>query len=464
MGEPTEKVDEGVRIAVPEFVADKDDPFAFDLLGREPRVRMLCDFVRSVSDHAVIAVDGGWGTGKTAFLRLCKAYLEQHEVRVAEFNAWTESYTADPLFNLASALADVVAEESRGKFTQTLRAVSLAAARQLPFGVGEMAAAGAEALGEDEGFPNGLPEYRDRVREFRKELEEIAGRETSPLVVLVDELDRSLPEQVVGYLEAVHNLLAVDGVVVVVALNSDETANGLKAVYGEEYGTHRYLQRFFDLRLALNDPRDGDAARFLGQLWIDLGLEAGYRSDVGNALLKAMVLAPGNVLRDMQRAVQALRQATLGVGEPSLKDSVPDGPGMRFHAVLALVFLRQIDPVGYRQFLGGERNVREVMLALHGQLALDTPEWVMAARDLAAYLDVFGDQVGSTSMDEDAYREVAELYGFDALRLGYEGFENVRGRAFVNLRPEITRLLAAVEMAGEWPDRYQEGRVMVRSD
>ena len=42
--EPAEEVDEGVRIAVPEFVADKDNPFAGDLLDRGPRVRLLVRF------------------------------------------------------------------------------------------------------------------------------------------------------------------------------------------------------------------------------------------------------------------------------------------------------------------------------------------------------------------------------------------------------------------------------------
>ncbi len=44
---------------IPEFVTEKDNPFASDLLDRGQRMRLLCDFARSVSDYETIAVDGG---------------------------------------------------------------------------------------------------------------------------------------------------------------------------------------------------------------------------------------------------------------------------------------------------------------------------------------------------------------------------------------------------------------------
>ena len=52
--EPAEEVGVGVRIAVPEFVADKDNPFASDLLDRAPQVSLLCDL--GLSDFCVSGV------------------------------------------------------------------------------------------------------------------------------------------------------------------------------------------------------------------------------------------------------------------------------------------------------------------------------------------------------------------------------------------------------------------------
>ena len=55
---------------------------------------------------AVVALDGGWGTGKTAFLAMSMAWLQsEHEIPVAGFNAWTQGHTQMPLLDLVSALS-----------------------------------------------------------------------------------------------------------------------------------------------------------------------------------------------------------------------------------------------------------------------------------------------------------------------------------------------------------------------
>lgn len=460
MEDAAEDVDEGIKIAVPEFVADKDNPFAGDLLDREPRVRMLCDFVGAVSDHAVIAVDGQWGSGKTAFLKMCRAYLEQQDVRVVAFNAWTESYTTDPLFNLASALADVVEEERRGQLIEAAKAVGLAALRELPFEVGAMAAAGAEVLGEDAGFPNGLDQYRDCVRGFREELEAAADRESGPLVVLVDELDRCLPEQVVEYLRAVHNLLAVLGVVVVMAINSEQAANGLAAVYGTDFDAEKYLQRFFDLGVSLDGALGVNGLLALirqlrGHLVDEI--EAEGSADYIDTLLSIPALAAGGALRDLQRVGQALRLTTaVGLGQTTGLDDGDRGEfGASVRVALALLVLKQLNPQCYRQFLDGKLSAHEVMLHLRGLLPVDDRHMPFAVRAITAYFDVLGDALGATEVTEHQYQELAKSYGFQKSGGNYQSYCQFRDSVKMHFWANTSqRVLAAVEMAHDWPNRY----------
>ncbi len=452
-----EGVGEGIKIAVPEFIADRDDPFANDLLGRGPRVRLLCDFASSVSDHAVIAVDGGWGTGKTAFLRMCRAYLQQLEVRVAEFNAWTESYTADPVFNLASALAELVDSSNRGNFLRVARAVGLAALSEVRFG--GVVAAGVEALEDDEGFPNGLPEYRECVRRFREELAREAGRGSGPLVVLVDELDRCLPEQVVSYLRAVHNLLAVPGVVVVMAINSEQTANGLEAVYGTGFAAEKYLQRFFYLGVSLDGAVDSDGLLpLIRQLRGHFGdeVESAGSPEYVDYLLSIPALASGGALRDLQRVGQAL-QLTAAVGFGQKKGlSVRDQGDLtqRLLVALALLVLRHLDQQLYRQFMEGKTSAAEVMLGLHRRFPADDRHLAIAARAVTAYFDALGDALGTPAITEDEYQEIANRYGLQGDLGSYKNYgkflENVQTHFWARTSHQV---LAAVEMTDDWPNR-----------
>ena len=456
MDEAAEEVDEGVKVAVPEFVADKDNPFAGDLLDRGQRVRLLCDFARSVSDHAVIAVDGGWGTGKTAFLKMCKAYLEQQEVRVAEFNAWTESYTTDPVFNLASALSEMMQEDRLAKkLLEAAKAIAVAAGKNLPLKVGDIATDAAELMSEDKAFPNGLPEYRNCVQGFKEALEQEAGKESGPLVVLVDEMDRCLPQQVVEYLGAVHNLLAVPGVVVVLAINLEETANGLKAVYGEAYGSERYLQRFFDLRMSLAKPSGSDDLSDLVdhlREYLEIEVEADTGRGYIDGLLAISALTTGGALRDLQRVAQALRW-TMAVGldsTTSWRINSPEKYAECVQAALVLLILRHLDPECYRLFTDEKESPHSVMSRLHKRLSGAEQDSTNAAFAMTAYFDSLATETGGERISEEQFQAITTLYGFKNLKENYSHYSGFRTHVERHIRDRAAKIvLAAVEMAAD---------------
>lgn len=100
-----------MKLHPPEFSAEPDDPFANDRLGRQSQVKSFCEILLDVEGHAVVSLDGPWGSGKTAFTKMCAAYLrssesqETRQVRVVEFNAWHQAHTGIPLVDLVSAIS-----------------------------------------------------------------------------------------------------------------------------------------------------------------------------------------------------------------------------------------------------------------------------------------------------------------------------------------------------------------------
>ena len=95
-----------MKLTPDEFKATKESPFADDRLDRQSQVMGLCEIIRAVDGHAVVSIDGPWGSGKTAFVKMCAAQLEKQKVQVVDFNAWQESYTNNPLVDLVSAVAE----------------------------------------------------------------------------------------------------------------------------------------------------------------------------------------------------------------------------------------------------------------------------------------------------------------------------------------------------------------------
>ena len=60
-----------VIVKATEFVIeDPAQPFKDDKLGRKEYAEILTGIVETFVDGAVIALNGAWGTGKTAFLKM----------------------------------------------------------------------------------------------------------------------------------------------------------------------------------------------------------------------------------------------------------------------------------------------------------------------------------------------------------------------------------------------------------
>ena len=109
----------------PEFEIDPDNPYERDTLGRQRRVEALCNLIRDEEAAAVVSVDGGFGTGKSVFLKMCAACLRKAEIEVVEFNAWQQGHTGDPLIDLVSALASALSSR-----VQKLKKIAFALAQR----------------------------------------------------------------------------------------------------------------------------------------------------------------------------------------------------------------------------------------------------------------------------------------------------------------------------------------------
>ena len=60
--------------------------------------------ILSVHSPLVLSLDSPWGTGKTTFVKLWRAYLQNEQKQSIYFNAWETDYAEDPLIVLVSEL------------------------------------------------------------------------------------------------------------------------------------------------------------------------------------------------------------------------------------------------------------------------------------------------------------------------------------------------------------------------
>ena len=79
----------------------------------------------------------------------------------------------------------------------------------------------------------------------------------------MDELDRCRPDYAIELLEGIKHLFGVPGVYFVVATNTIQLGESIRAVYGNGFDGQRYLKRFFDLQFSLPEPSNEEFLRAL---------------------------------------------------------------------------------------------------------------------------------------------------------------------------------------------------------
>lgn len=308
----------------------------------------LCEIIRAVDGHAVVSIDGPWGSGKTAFVKMCAAQLEKQKVQVVDFNAWQESHTGNPLVDLVSAVSEKTntAEETAKR---TLISLSWHIAEQATSG---WVRRGALEDGESATF-DPWKDIHTKLGELKKKLEEVAsaseGKKASQLVVLVDELDRCRPAYALELIETVRHLFAVKGVVVLLAINREELCHSIQSLYGTEFDTDRYLRRFIDLPCTLPPPTQRHLSAFTGGLLAALDLDTRFAAhggipDYSSVMLEKIAETAGHNLRDLQ---QAIHLASVAMYSKSLGSESRNGSWLTNQKAVALIILRAFDKAAY---------------------------------------------------------------------------------------------------------------------
>lgn len=256
-----------------------------DILQRASVGTSLSDLIERIEDPLVIALDGGWGTGKTYFLKRWVGAHGQDSDRKATpvyFDAFASDYLSDPLPALVSAIGERFPREQEGavdrmksaafKFAKPIARIGLAFAT---YGATEVASAAGDAVinaasGE---VSKALEQYwsqedgrRAAMEEFRLALMDIvAGHpDTSDeteedtdntsqagLVIVIDELDRCRPDYALEVLEVIKHFFSIPGVRFVLGVNLSALENSVKARYGDNFDASAYLRKFINVTFSL---------------------------------------------------------------------------------------------------------------------------------------------------------------------------------------------------------------------
>lgn len=250
-----------------------------DILGRQEMVDQILGLMETLSkmrSSCSFALDGPWGSGKTFILNMLEQQLREYQdgekFIVFHYNCWQYDYYDEPLIAIVSAMLDDI-DEYVHLFPQEVREIAghgLVVAKQvlkkvalsflenkigvdfsdLPEIVEKIQDETSTAFEEEHGYDNYYA-FHKKMEQARVELSKIAENQT--LVIVVDELDRCLPDYAIKTLERLHHLFAgLNNTIVLMALDKEQLENTIRQIFGENVNCAAYLKKFVDFELELD--------------------------------------------------------------------------------------------------------------------------------------------------------------------------------------------------------------------
>ncbi len=256
--------------------------FPQDTLGREKYAQFLTQFLEDQGydpctkkkKNYVLNLNSEWGSGKTFFLKRWSEDLKPH-FPVVYIDAWQQDYSDDPLMTVISSVIKQLGKQSgidiqKSNFPIPKKVFNLfkAAAPALVktfskkyFGedftdFSDVAAdAVTHLLDEHEEKSQAIDDLKSSVAEWVSFVAKNSqDPKQYPAFIFIDELDRCRPSYAVEMLETIKHIFDIEGIVFVVATDTEQLQHAVKAIYGEGFDARLYLGRFFNSRFSLKAP------------------------------------------------------------------------------------------------------------------------------------------------------------------------------------------------------------------
>lgn len=271
-----------------------DSPTDEDLLGFADIAAPIGDAIqRERLDPVALGVFGDWGSGKTTVLKLVGKQFpepaEGHERKEDEpgtvLVVWTQPWEYDPVLDPKATLIDEVlaaveaevskneglAEKLKGRFEDLRKRVDVSKAITLasktaitvaPPSIDQLAAIFSKESGSAQPTLQG---FRSEYAALMDKLEGI-----SRVVVLVDDLDRCLPETVVGTLEAIKLFLSVHRMAFVIAADERSVTQAIATRYEgapkPQEMARDYLEKIVQIPVTVPALGESDTEAYLALL------------------------------------------------------------------------------------------------------------------------------------------------------------------------------------------------------
>lgn len=306
------------------------DGFEKGSIDRTNFGRQFTELVDKVDGPLVVALDGGWGSGKSLFLKMWAGAHRRDfdgKAKIIYFDAFEHDFLDDPLISLVGAISSQAEELSlpekavkgiRKVATYLAKPVSRIGLAMATGGITEVTGPLVDAAVKKSAaiFESEISEFWDKAdgkREAMKEFGETLRKltktddteEVQKIVFIIDELDRCRPDYALAFLETIKHFFAVPNVHFILGVNLPSLQYSIKARYGQDIDAAEYLKKFINVATKLpayakSDRRAPHSLAYLNKLIAENSIQ-GNSTQVIIHHLEELVKVREVSFRDVER-------------------------------------------------------------------------------------------------------------------------------------------------------------------
>lgn len=235
-----------------------------DILQRDTYIEILkkiIDGITNSSKSSVFAIDGKWGIGKSFIIDKLNHEIDKSKYVVFNYNCWQYDYYEEPLVAIISNIQDNIQYCGKYYEEEFLKEQKAKRGMDAVYSVGnsvfkKFTGVDLQKIGKNALYIN--KEY-SKDNSFKKIIEDLQGMlknitKSMPIIFIIDELDRCMPEYAIKVLERIHHIFhGFENVVVLLSVDRTQLDYSIKKIFGENTDIDGYLKKFVDFTIKVDN-------------------------------------------------------------------------------------------------------------------------------------------------------------------------------------------------------------------
>ena len=252
------------------------DPFKFDFLSFRNSVISLSSLIQQIETPFTISIYGEWGSGKTSFLKMLRAFLNKdNKFTTFWFDSWQYENESSLFLPFLSKISNEIRtnRSSSSEIKRLVKSVKKIGTTLILTGgnmitkIGTLGTTDVDNLTKyfelyEKQYEKFYDSWVSEIDKFKIEFEKLINeinKDKHAIVFFIDDIDRCMPENSVKLIENIKHFLSVKGCIFILGVDKDALSKSIMAKYGTNLvNADEYLNKIINLSFEIPQRIDID--------------------------------------------------------------------------------------------------------------------------------------------------------------------------------------------------------------